>query len=55
MYEGCGKCALLGLVGGGMVIHSGPHGARGVVVPCTTPGKHSIAMVPHTTLAKTSI
>jgi hypothetical protein len=38
-----------------MIIHSGPHGARGVVVPRTTPEKLSIAMVPRTTLAKTDI
>jgi hypothetical protein len=41
--------------GSGMVIHSGPHGARGVVVPRTTPGNPSIAMVLHTTLAKHGI
>jgi hypothetical protein len=31
------------------------HGARGVVVPRTTPGNLSIAMVPRTTLAKPGI
>jgi hypothetical protein len=35
-----------------MVIHSDPHGARGVVVQCTTSGNLSIAMVPRTILAK---
>jgi hypothetical protein len=29
-----------------MVIHPGPHGARGAVVPRTTPGNLSIARVP---------
>jgi hypothetical protein len=48
-------CALLGLVGSGMVIHSGPHSVRGAVVPWTTPGNLSIAMVLHTILAKPSI
>jgi hypothetical protein len=38
-----------------MVIHSGPHGAKGVVVLRTTPGNLSIAMVPRTTLAKSGI
>jgi hypothetical protein len=38
-----------------MVIHSGPLGAREVVVLCTTPGKLSIAMVSHTNLAKPGI
>jgi hypothetical protein len=38
-----------------MVIRSGPHGAREVVVPRTTPGNISIAMVPRTTLAKPDI
>jgi hypothetical protein len=33
------------IVGSGMVICSGPHGARGVVVPHTTPRNLSIAMV----------
>jgi hypothetical protein len=36
----------------GVVTRLGSHGARGVVVPHTTPGNLSIAMVPHTTLAK---
>jgi hypothetical protein len=39
----------------GIVTHLGSHSVRGVVVPCTTPGKLSIAMVPHTTLAKPDI
>jgi hypothetical protein len=38
-----------------VVTHVGSHGARGVVVPCTTPGNLSIAIVPHTTLAKPGI
>jgi hypothetical protein len=38
-----------------MVIHSGPHGAKGVVVLCTSPRNLSIAMVPCTTLAKSDI
>jgi hypothetical protein len=42
-------------VGSGMVIHSSPHGARGVVVPYTTPGNLSNAMVPHSNLAKLGI
>jgi hypothetical protein len=33
----------------------GSHGARGVVVPRTTPGILSIAMVPRTTLSKPGI
>jgi hypothetical protein len=48
-------CALLGRVGSGMVIRSGPHGARGAVVQRTTSGNLRIAMVPRTTLAKPSI
>jgi hypothetical protein len=36
----------------GVVTRLGSHGARGVVVPHTTPGNLSIAMIPHTTLAK---
>jgi hypothetical protein len=51
----CGKCTLLGWVGSGMVIRSGPHDARGVVVPRTIPGNLSIAMVPCTTSAKPGI
>jgi hypothetical protein len=39
----------------GIVTHLGSHGARGVVVPCTTPGNLSIAMVPCTTLAKPGV
>jgi hypothetical protein len=35
----------------GVVTCLGSHGARGVVIPCTTLGILSIAMVPHTTLA----
>jgi hypothetical protein len=38
-----------------VVTHLGSHGARGVVVPCTTLGNLSIAMVPRTTLAKLNI
>jgi hypothetical protein len=38
-----------------MVIRSGPHGARGAVVPRTTPENLSIAMVPRTILAKPGI
>jgi hypothetical protein len=38
-----------------MVIRSGPHGARGVMVLRTTPGNLSIAMVPRNTLAKPGI
>jgi hypothetical protein len=38
-----------------MVIHSGRHGVRGVVVPRTTTGNFSIAMVPCTILAKLGI
>jgi hypothetical protein len=38
-----------------MVIRSDPHGARGAVVLCTTPGNRSIAMVPRTNLAKLGI
>jgi hypothetical protein len=39
----------------GVVTRLGSHGARGVVVPRTTLGILSIAMVPCTTLAKPSI
>jgi hypothetical protein len=39
----------------GIVTHLGSHGARGVVVPQTTPGNFSIAMVLRTTLAKAGI
>jgi hypothetical protein len=39
----------------GVVTHLGSHGARGAVVPRTTPGNLSIAMVPCTTLAKPGI
>jgi hypothetical protein len=39
----------------GVVTHLGSHGARGTMVPCTTSGKLSIGMVPHTTLAKPAI
>jgi hypothetical protein len=39
----------------GIVTHLGSHGARGVMVPHTTPGIISIAMIPHTTLAKPGI
>jgi hypothetical protein len=35
-----------------IVTRLGSHGARGAVVPRTTPGNLSIAMVPRTTLAK---
>jgi hypothetical protein len=38
-----------------VVTRLGSHGARGAVAPCTTPGNLSIAMVPHTTLAKPGI
>jgi hypothetical protein len=38
-----------------MVIRSGPHGARGAVVPRTIPGNLSIAIVQCTTLAKPGI
>jgi hypothetical protein len=38
-----------------MVILLGPHAIRGVVVLRTTPGNLSIAMVPHTILAKPGI
>jgi hypothetical protein len=36
-------------------MYSGPHGARGDVVPCTTLGNLSITMVLHTTLVKPGI
>jgi hypothetical protein len=36
----------------GVVTCLGSHGARGVVVPCTTPRNLSIVLVPRTTLAK---
>jgi hypothetical protein len=39
----------------GVVIHLGSHGAKGVVVPCTTVGNLSIAMVPRNILAKPDI
>jgi hypothetical protein len=46
---------MLGGLESGMVIRLGPHGARGDVVPRTTPGNLSIAMVPRTTVAKLGI
>jgi hypothetical protein len=39
----------------GVVTRLGSHGVRGVVVPHTTMGNLSIAMVPRTTLAKPGI
>jgi hypothetical protein len=39
----------------GVVTRLDSHGARGVLVPCTTPGILSIAMVLRTTLAKPGI
>jgi hypothetical protein len=39
----------------GIVIHLGSHGARGAMVPCTTSGNLSLAMVPRTILAKPGI
>jgi hypothetical protein len=39
----------------GVVTRLGSHGARGAVVPCTTLGNLSIAMVSRTTLAKYGI
>jgi hypothetical protein len=39
----------------GIVTYLGSHGARGVVVPRTTPGNLSITMVPCTTLVKPGI
>jgi hypothetical protein len=39
----------------GIVTRLRSHGVRGVMVPCTTLGKLSIAMVPHTTSAKPGI
>jgi hypothetical protein len=39
----------------GVVTRLGSHGVRGAVVPHTTPGNHSIAMLPRTTLAKLGI
>jgi hypothetical protein len=39
----------------GVVTHLGSHGERGAMVPRTTPGNHSIAMVPRSTLAKPGI
>jgi hypothetical protein len=39
----------------GIVTHLSSHGVRGAVVPCTTPGNLSIAMVLCTTLAKPGI
>jgi hypothetical protein len=38
-----------------IVTHLGSHGARRAMVPRTTPGKLSIAIVPHTILAKPGI
>jgi hypothetical protein len=38
-----------------VVTRLGSHGARGTVIPRTTPGNLSIAMVPCTTLAKPDI
>jgi hypothetical protein len=39
----------------GIVTRLDSHGARGAVVPRTTPGNLSIAVVPHTILAKPDI
>jgi hypothetical protein len=39
----------------GVVTRLGYHGARGAVVPCSTAENLSIAMVPHTILAKPGI
>jgi hypothetical protein len=39
----------------GTVTHLGSHGARWAMVHCTTPRNLSIAMVPHSTLAKPGI
>jgi hypothetical protein len=39
----------------GVVTRLGSHGARGTMIPCTTLGNLSIAVVPHTTLAKPDI
>jgi hypothetical protein len=39
----------------GVVTFPGSHGARGVVLPCTSSGDLSIAMVPRTNLAKPGI
>jgi hypothetical protein len=39
----------------GIVTYLRSHGARGVMVPYTTPGNLSIAMIPHTTIAKPDI
>jgi hypothetical protein len=39
----------------GVVTHLGSHDARAAMALHTTPGNHSIAMVPHTTLAKPGI
>jgi hypothetical protein len=39
----------------GVVTRLGSHGVRGAVIPCTTLGNLSIAMVPRTTLAKPGI
>jgi hypothetical protein len=38
-----------------VITHLGSHGAKGVMVPRTTSGNLSIAMVPHSTSAKSSI
>jgi hypothetical protein len=51
----CGKCASLGGVGSGMVIHPSLHGARGAMVLCTNLGNHSIARVPQTTIGESGI
>jgi hypothetical protein len=39
----------------GVVTRLGSHGARGAVIPRTTTGNLSIAMVPRSTLAKSGI
>jgi hypothetical protein len=39
----------------GIVTRLRSHGARGVMVPCTTPGNLSVAVVPHPTLSKSGI
>jgi hypothetical protein len=39
----------------GIITRPDSHSARGAVVLCTTLGNLSIAMVPHTTLAKSGI
>jgi hypothetical protein len=38
-----------------IVTRLGSHGARGTVILCTTPENLSIAMLPHTILAKPDI